>query len=93
MSRRPKGLASVSVIAFLLALEAGNVQAQDSEQQPDTQQQDTQQQPDTALLEFLGEWEVADGEWVDPMELQQELQTSSSQQNSAVNEDMKDESR
>lgn len=26
--------------------------------------------PDMALLEFLGEWETPDGEWIDPVELE-----------------------
>jgi len=47
---------------------------------------------DVEMLEFIGEWEAADGTWVDPMAMQQELQTSQ-QKNSAVNEDTKDESR
>ena len=25
--------------------------------------------PDLALLEFLGDWEDADGEWIDPLQL------------------------
>ena len=30
--------------------------------------QEVNEPPDDALLEFLGEWESADGEWVDPLE-------------------------
>ena len=28
--------------------------------------------PDDALLEFLGEWETEQGEWIDPVELEDE---------------------
>ena len=28
--------------------------------------------PSMAFLEFLGEWETEEGEWIDPMELEKE---------------------
>ena len=82
-------------IALTFGLRALNAQAADESQGAEgqsTQEQIQDQQPDLEMLEFIGEWETDDGSWVDPLALQQTLQASS-QQNSAVNEDTKDESR
>ncbi len=31
--------------------------------------EEDRQAPDLALLEFLGSWEDADGEWIDPLQM------------------------
>ncbi len=36
---------------------------------PGVMAEEDTQAPDLALLEFLGSWEDADGEWVDPLQL------------------------
>lgn len=36
-------------------------------------------QPDVALLEFLGSWEDAEGDWIDPLRLLEEAQATSPQ--------------
>jgi len=76
----------VLAIGLSLVLRVATVFAQDSDKAADDEATDME------LLEFIGEWETADGSWVDPMALQQELETSQ-QQNSAVNEDSKDETK
>jgi len=72
-------------VAFLIGITCGlavcGLQAQERDEKVDME-----------MLEFIGEWEAADGTWVDPMALQQELQNLP-QQNSAVYEEKKDESR
>lgn len=35
---------------------------------------DAVESPSLELLEFLGNWETKDGEWLDPMELLEELE-------------------
>jgi len=76
-----KRSAILLAVTLSLVLRVTNVMAEDSDEATDME-----------LLEFIGEWEIADGSWVDPMALQQELETSP-QQNSAVNEDSKDETK
>lgn len=38
-------------------------------QQPETDAGKEEELPSMELLEFLGEWETEDGEWIDPEEL------------------------
>jgi len=78
------------VIALLLSAPALPTLADADQAQRDDEKSDSN--PDIDMLEFLGEWEVKDGSWVDPMALQDEINMLP-QRNSAVNEDMKDESR
>ncbi len=36
---------------------------------PGVMAEEDTQAPDLALLEFLGSWEDADGEWIDPLQM------------------------
>ncbi len=36
------------------------------------EQMNSEEMPSIAFLEFLGEWETDDGEWIDPVELENE---------------------
>jgi len=80
-SRLAKFVEALMGASLLFALGVVSVRADEQDESVDVE-----------MLEFIGEWEAADGTWVDPMAMQQELQTSQ-QKNSAVNEDTKDESR
>ena len=42
---------------------------------------DEEPEPDMALLEFLGEWETDDGEWLDPTSLEDQIADDSGRRN------------
>ncbi len=37
--------------------------------------------PDLALLEFLGAWEDSDGEWINPLQILDELEADNAKEN------------
>lgn len=39
---------------------------------------DAMETPSLELLQFLGEWETSDGEWLDPIELLEEIEAEQS---------------
>jgi len=63
------------VLLLLLALLAVSLpsRAEEPEQDSDTTASDL---PDLDLLEFLGEFETADGQWLDPFELSEQDSTA-----------------
>lgn len=69
---------------LLVAMLLGNIR-------PALAQDEQTDNPDMDMLEFLGEWEVEDGSWVDPFDLQAAMQ--SLPQGAAKNEEKDDESR
>jgi hypothetical protein len=51
-------------------------------QEPDQNREATEEMemPSLELLEFLGDWETEDGEWIDPEELEQIVVTDQEQE-------------
>ena len=43
--------------------------------------------PDAALLEFLGEWEGDDGQWLDPRQFEQEMDRQARQRRDQERDD------
>lgn len=41
--------------------------------------EDVTQKPSIELLEFLGDWETRDGEWLDPLQLLDEIKAEAQQ--------------
>ncbi|MCF6211440.1 MAG: hypothetical protein L3J88_01120 [Gammaproteobacteria bacterium] len=46
--------------------------------------EEDRQAPDLALLEFLGSWEDADGEWIDPLQMLDVLEAEDTPATSAT---------
>jgi hypothetical protein len=61
-------------LVFILAFWPAGGLGQDQQQNPKTMVYDDDgSMPSMALLEFLGEWETEDGEWIDPILLDEIL--------------------
>ena len=41
--------------------------------------EDVAEEPSMELLEFLGDWETQDGEWLDPLQLLEEIEVETRQ--------------
>ncbi|MDH5762236.1 MAG: hypothetical protein OEZ51_04585 [Nitrospinota bacterium] len=65
----PPGKATLWGAIFLLGWLSGPALAQ--EQGIDPAGQEDMEMPSLELLEFLGNWETDDGEWIDPEEMEQ----------------------
>ena len=48
---------------------------------------DVVESPSLELLEFLGNWETKDGEWLDPVELLEELEAETKNTKAEVQSD------
>lgn len=50
------------------------------------EQESNNEEPDAVLLEYLGEWETAKGEWIDPLELDSLVTASCSNEQEGCHE-------
>jgi len=58
-------------MVFVLTVSASIGQAQPPDPGKATKRQPEQEIPTLEFLEFLGEWETEDGQWIDPEALEQ----------------------
>ena len=75
----PPGKARLWSIVLLLGLLSSPALAQEPEQ--DRKSIEDTEMPSLEFLEFLGDWETDDGEWIDPEELEQISLTDQGQEN------------
>ena len=61
--RRKLRVRVILLLAFVLLMQANLLPAEEKKE--------TTQQPSEELLEFLGNWETEQGEWIDPEELKE----------------------
>lgn len=52
---------------------------------------DVAEAPSLELLEFLGSWETADGQWQDPLDMVEELDNADTSEPRAKHEDVNDD--
>jgi hypothetical protein len=67
----PLGKASLWSTVLLLGLLSSPALAQDPGQIRESASNENTETPSLEFLEFLGDWETDDGEWIDPEELEQ----------------------
>lgn len=65
------GKARLWSTVLLLGLLSSPALAQEPGQGREVAPQEDVEMPSLELLEFLGDWETEDGEWIDPEELEQ----------------------
>ena len=78
----PPGKAHLWGIVLLLGLLSAPVFAQEPDKAREKSEES--EMPSLEFLEFLGDWETEDGEWIDPEELEQ---IALSDQEQETNED------
>ena len=67
----PQGKACLWSTVLLLGLLNSPVLAQDPGHVRENAPKENTEMPSLEFLEFLGDWETDDGEWIDPEELEQ----------------------
>ncbi len=67
--------ASMSVIMMLLSVSSSNAE-----------EFNTTELPSIDFLEFLGEWETEEGEWIDPLELEGEVFANLNEESEEIND-------
>ncbi len=67
----PPGKARLWSTVLLLGLLNSPALAQEPGQVRESASKENTEMPSLELLEFLGDWETDDGEWIDPEELEQ----------------------
>ncbi|MEE8259450.1 MAG: hypothetical protein V3R14_00475 [Nitrospinaceae bacterium] len=67
----PPGKARLWSTVLLLGLLNSPALAQEPQQVRESAPKENTEMPSLELLEFLGDWETEDGEWIDPEELEQ----------------------
>jgi hypothetical protein len=68
-------LSGLFALTLLLLLTSASLYAQERETEQIVIDEEA---PTTELLEFLGEWETSDGEWIDPIEVELVMQSEQS---------------
>lgn len=74
---------------LLLGLLSYPALAQEPGQGREAAPQEDTEMPSLELLEFLGDWETDDGEWIDPEELEQIADADQEQEQEHENEQQK----
>ena len=77
----PPGKARLWSTVLLLGLVSAPALAQEPDQVRQAIPPEEAEMPSLELLEFLGDWETEDGEWIDPEELEQIAITDQEQKN------------
>ncbi len=83
------GKARLWSTVLLLGLLSSPALAQEPGQGREAAPQEDAEMPSLELLEFLGDWETDDGEWIDPEELEQIAVTDPEQEQEHENEKRK----
>lgn len=76
----PPGKGPLWSLLLLLGLLSAPAMAQDPDQARKSAPQEKTEAPSLEFLEFLGDWETDDGEWIDPEELEQITLTDQEQE-------------
>ena len=69
----PPGKAYLWSMVLLLGLSSSPAWTQETGQVRQALPPEEAERPSLELLEFLGDWETDDGEWIDPEELEQSV--------------------